>query len=366
MAGIGPVPWAAMMLADLGAEVIRVDRPEEGPLAGLSRMDPTGRGRKSLRLDLKQSQAREVMERLVARSAVLIEGFRPGVMERLGLGPDFCLGVNPSLVYGRMTGWGQSGPLAPTAGHDITYLAVTGTLSAIGTPDQPLPPLNFIADYGGGAMLLLVGVLAALDHSTRTGEGQVVDAAMVDGVALLGAMIRGGLAAGWWREGRQRNLLDGGAPFYRTYRTADDQFVAVGALEPQFYRRLLEGLGLAGADLPPQHDQEGWPELAARFEAVFAGRPLAHWVEVFSGSDACVAPVHTLAEALTDPHLRARSTFLESGGISQPAPAPRFSVTPPSTDGVPVPAGAHTRQVLDLLGYSEGEIIKLLAERTAS
>ena len=355
-----------MMLADLGADVIRIDRPEEGPLAALSRLDPTGRGRRSLRLDMKHPRAAEVMDRLLTRSSALIEGFRPGVMERLGLGPDYCLEVNPTLVYGRMTGWGQDGPLATTAGHDITYLAVTGTLSAIGTADRPLPPLNFIADYGGGAMLLLVGVLAALDHAARTGQGQVVDAAMVDGVALLGAMIRGGLAGGWWREGRQRNLLDGGAPFYRTYRTADDQFVAVGALEPQFYARLLEGLGLAEADLPSQQDEERWPELAARFQTVFSSLPLTHWIEVFAGSDACVAPVHSWDQALADPHLKARSTFFQAAGVNQPAPAPRFSVSAATTDGVPVPAGAHSRQVLDHLGYSEDDISKLFAERVAS
>jgi len=360
LAGIGPIPFAGMMLADLGADVVRVDRMEPGPLADLSTLDPTGRGRRSLVLDLKNPDGREVALRLVAQSQVLIEGFRPGVMERLGLGPGECLGVNPKLVYGRMTGWGQEGPRAGTAGHDITYLAVTGTLSAIGPASQPIPPLNLVADYGGGAMLLLVGVLAALDHVRRGGDGQVVDAAMVDGVSLLTAMTRGGMAAGWWEDRRQHNLLDGGAPFYRTYHTAEGGFVAVGALEPQFYLAFVKGLGLEGEDLPAQYDRSRWPELAERFAARIKEGTVADWEEVFEGTDACVVPVHSLTEALSDPHLTARETFMSVAGLIQPSPAPRFSQTLAVTDGVPTSIGSHTSEVLAELGYTIEEIGKLV------
>jgi alpha-methylacyl-CoA racemase len=365
LAGIGPVPFAGMMLADLGADVVRIDRPDPGPLAGWVETDPTGRGRRSIVLDLRQPGGVEVAERLVARSDILIEGFRPGVTERLGLGPDRCLELNPTLIYGRITGWGQEGPRANTAGHDIDYLAVTGALSAIGPAAQPLPPLNLVADYGGGAMLLVVGVLAALDEASRSGRGQVVDAAMVDGVALLTAVTRGGLAAGWWTDRRQSNLLDGSAPFYCAYRTADGGFLAVGALEPRFYAALLQGLGLGEEDLPEQYDRERWPELRARFEAVIAGEPLEHWLVVFAGSDACVAPVHSLTRALDDPHLRARGVFFEAAGLSQPSPAPRFSRTPAITDGRPVGPGADTAGLLAELGYQEGDISKLLGDAIA-
>ncbi|HUO46799.1 MAG TPA: CaiB/BaiF CoA-transferase family protein [Acidimicrobiia bacterium] len=362
LAGIGPVPFAGMMLADLGADVVRVDRPGGGALSGLSRLDPSGRGRRSVALDLKRPEGVKVVERLVRRSDIFIEGFRPGVVERLRLGPDRCLDLNPSLVYGRMTGWGQEGPLASTAGHDINYLARTGTLSAIGSEREPIPPLNLVADYGGGAMFLLVGVLAALDNAVRTGQGQVVDAAMVDGVALLSSIVRGGLAAGWWEDRRHSNLLDGAAPFYRTYRTSDARFLAVGALEPEFYSAWLSGVGLAGEDLPAQYDRDGWPILTARFGEVIASRPLADWMDVFAGSDACVAPVHSLVEALDDFHLRSRGVFVEAAGLIQPAPAPRFSATPSETDGIVVEAGAHTEEVLEELGYSNADIGKLIRD----
>jgi alpha-methylacyl-CoA racemase len=349
-----------MVLADLGADVVRVDRIEPGPLAGLSSKDPTGRGRRSLVLDLKHPEGRAVALRLVEQSEMLIEGFRPGVMERLGLGPDNCFGINPKLVYGRMTGWGQDGPRAGTAGHDITYMAVTGALSAIGPAEQPIPPLNLVADYGGGSMLLLVGVLAALDHVRRGGNGQVVDAAMVDGVSLLTAMTRGGLAAGWWEDHRHHNLLDGAAPFYRTYQTADGEFVAVGALEPQFYLAFVRGLGLEGEDLPDQYDRSGWPELSERFAARIKEHTVTEWEEVFAGTDACVEPVHSLTAALSDPHLVARRTFMSGAGLTQPSPAPRFSSTPATTDGLPIAVGSHTSEVLTDLGYTIGEIGKLV------
>lgn len=366
LAGIGPVPFAGMVLADLGADVIRVDRMEAGPLAGLSTRDPTGRGRRSIALDLKQPEGREVVMRLVARSQILIEGFRPGVMERLGLGPEPCLEVNPRLVYGRMTGWGQEGPRAATAGHDITYLAATGTLSAIGPADQPVPPLNLVADYGGGAMLALVGVLAALDLSRRTGHGQVVDAAMVDGVSLLMAMVRGGLAAGWWEDKRHHNLLDGAAPFYRTYRAADGGFIAVGALEPQFYAAFLKGLGIDPVDLPDQHDRSRWPELTELFARVISQKTVDECETIFAGTDACVARVHTLNGALAEPHLVARRTFMTADGLVQPAPAPRFSLTPATTDGIPVAIGGHTAEVLEELGFTDAEIGKLAAQRATT
>ena len=327
MAGIGPIPWAGMMLADLGAEVIRIDRIGPSALAGVVGEDPTQRSRRSIALDLKHSEATEVVLRLVDTANILIEGFRPGVMERLGLGPDVCLARKPDLVYGRMTGWGQDGPRAKTAGHDLNYLSLTGVLSAIGTTERSIPPLNLIGDYGGGAMLLLVGVLAA-ELAVRNGfPGQVVDAAMVDGVSLLASLVHGLLASGLWVDGREANLLDGGAPFYRTYRTADGGEIAVAALEPQFFSALVKGLGIGGIDLAAQHDRKAWPELTKRFSQVFGEQDREHWIEVFAGTDACVSPVWTWGESATDPHLTTRGTMVEVDGLRQAAPAPRFSAT---------------------------------------
>ena len=368
LAGIGPVPFAGMVLADLGAEVVRVDRPDPGPLAAVGAFDPTSRGKDSIVVDLKRAPGVEVVLRLADACDILIEGHRPGVAERLGLGPEECHARNPALIYGRMTGWGQTGPLAATAGHDINYLAVSGTLSAIGPADRPLPPLNLIADYGGGAMFLLVGILAALTHARSSGEGQVVDAAMVDGSALLASVIRGLFASGSWVERRESNLLDGGSPFYRTYRTRDDGFMAVGALEPQFFAALLAGLDLDPADLGDQYDRSGWEAMSARFEAAFGSRNRAEWVDRFAGSDACVSPVLTFSESLADSHLAARGTFVDIDGTSQPAAAPRFSRTSP-----PNPAGARptnrdestatTNRILETLGYSQEEIGMLRQER---
>jgi alpha-methylacyl-CoA racemase len=281
IAGIGPVPFAGMVLADLGAEVVRVDRPDPAPVARIGPYDPTARGKKGVVVDLKQKAGAEVVLRLAGACQILIEGHRPGVAERLGIGPEECFARNPALVYGRITGWGQSGPLAPIAGHDINYLAISGNLSAIGPPGRPYPPLNLVADYGGGAMLLLVGILAALVHARATGEGQVVDAAMVDGSALLASLFRGMIAGGSWVEGRESNLLDGGAPFYRTYRTRDGGFVAVGAIEPRFFAALLEGLEIDPAELPDQHDRPGWKTMAARFENEFDVRTRAELVARF-------------------------------------------------------------------------------------
>ncbi len=326
---IGPGPFAAMMLSDLGATVVRVERPDSA--RGMSG-DPLLRGRAAtLAIDLKHAAGAELVLRLAAGADILIEGFRPGVAERLGIGPDPCLQRNPRLVYGRMTGWGQTGPRAAESGHDIDYIAVAGALHPIGASEVvPPPPLNLVADFGGGGMLLVAGVLAALVERERSGSGQVVDAAMVDGAALLMAMHHGLLGAGLWSEARGDNLLDGGAPFYRCYRTADDRFVAVGALEPQFFADLLDGLGIDGGKLPAQYDRSGWPQWHEHLEAVFATRTRAEWTAAFAGSDACVAPVLTPSEAPLDPHLRHRGTFVTVSGVPQPAPAPRFSRSQPA------------------------------------
>ena len=346
LAGLGPGPHAGMMLADLGAEVIQLVRVGTEP----DPSDILNRGKSSVAIDLKHPEAADLALRLVAQADVLIEGFRPGVTERLGLGPEKCLEANPALVYGRVTGWGQSGPLADTAGHDIDYIAVSGALASIGPAAHPLPPLNLVGDFGGGSMLLVVGVLAAVVEARRTGKGQVVDAAMVDGSALLMAMHYGAMAGGWWEDGRARNLFDGSAPFYTTYTTSDDRFVAVGALEPHFYSELLDRLGLTGEDLPAQMDREGWPVLRARFSEVFAGRTMAEWERAFADSDACVSGVYTMTEAPLHPQLARRGTFIEVGGISQPSPAPRFSVTPAAIPG-PIPApGRDTDVVVASLG----------------
>jgi alpha-methylacyl-CoA racemase len=320
-------------------------------------------------VDLKQAAGVEVVRRMAGSAAVLIEGHRPGVAERLGVGPEDCLARNPALVYGRMTGWGQAGPLAATAGHDINYLALSGSLAAIGPASRPYPPLNLVADYGGGAMLLLIGVLSALLHARSTGEGQVVDAAMVDGSALLATVFRSLLAAGDWVEGRESNLLDGGAPFYRTYRTGDGGFLAVGALEPAFFSDLLEGLGIDPSDVADQYDRTGWAAMSARFEERFASLSRGEWLERFRGTDACVSPVLTFSESLADEHLRARRTFVEVDGIPQPAPAPRFSRTPARTPGPSVdrvvaqdPVAA-TDRLLGILGYNRAEIGMLRRKR---
>jgi alpha-methylacyl-CoA racemase len=327
IASIGPGPFAAMVLADLGATVVRIERP--GSVRGVSG-DPLLRGRAAVvAIDLKDSAGAELAGRLVDGSDVLIEGFRPGVAERLGIGPVECLGRNPRLVYGRITGWGQEGPRSQEAGHDIDYIALAGALQPIGPPDAPPPPpLNLVADFGGGGMLLVVGILAALTERSRSGAGQVVDAAMVDGSALLMAMHHGLAAAGLWSDARGDNVLDGAAPFYRCYRTADDRFMAVGALEPEFYAALLAGLGLDPTTLPAQYERKGWEATGRRIAEVFATRTRDEWTQHFSGTDACVAPVLTPLEAPRDSHLIARETFVPVGGVLQPAPAPRFGRTP--------------------------------------
>jgi alpha-methylacyl-CoA racemase len=326
LASIGPGPFCAMLLADLGAEVLAVDRPgaaQDGwPVL-------FARGRRRVGVDLKHPDGPGVVLDLVAGADALVEGFRPGVAERLGVGPDECLRRNPRLVYGRVTGWGQEGPLAGSAGHDIDYIALAGALHPIGPAGgPPVPPLNLLGDFGGGGMLLALGVVAALLEAARSGRGQVVDAAMVDGAALLTTQLHELLAAGLWTDHRGANLLDGAAPFYAVYETADGRHLAVGALEPRFYAELLVRVGLAADDLPPQLDRAGWPLLRERLAAVFLTRTRDEWCALLEGTDACVAPVLSLLEAPTHPHNRARATFVEVAGHPQPAPAPRFSRTP--------------------------------------
>src|SRR2546430_980954 len=344
-AAIGPVPFAGMMLADLGADVVRVDRATgDRPLEPHRILD---RGRRSVILDLKDPAGIEAVLRLVERSDVLVEGFRPGVAERLGIGPQPCRERNPALVYARMTGWGQDGPLARTPGHDINYLALSGALDAIGRADgPPVPPLNLLGDFAGGGLLLVTGILAALYERQRSGLGQVVDAAIVDGVASMMSMVLGMTAAGQWRPERGRNILDGGAPFYDVYACADGRYVAVGAIEERFYAALLAGLELDPGQLPQRFDPANWPALREVFAARFAARDRAGWLAVFDGTDACVTPVLTLAEAAGHPHLRARGTYRPEG----PAPAPRFSRTPAATPRPAPEPGEHTREVLAEFG----------------
>jgi alpha-methylacyl-CoA racemase len=360
LAGLGPAPYACMLLADLGAEVLRVDRPAPG--FGVPSADVTSRGRSSVAVDLKNPDAAEVVLRLVASADVLVEGLRPGVAERLGVGPDACLERNPRLVYARMTGWGQDGPLAPRVGHDINYAAITGALGAIGEPGRkPVPPLNLVADFGGGSMFLVTGILAALLERGTSGRGQVVDAAMVDGVTSLLAMTYGFRAGGGWSDERGTNLLDGGAPFYDTYACSDGRYVAIGALEPQFWALVVQTLGLV--DLPEQYDRDGWPTIRERLTQVFATRARDEWAEMFEPLDACVSPVLTLGEAPAHPHLAARGAVVDVDGVQQPGPAPRFSRTPGQVGRPPASAGADTRQALQAWGFSAAEVERLEADR---
>ncbi|WP_435296311.1 CaiB/BaiF CoA transferase family protein [Streptomyces sp. YPW6] len=345
LAGIGPGPFAAMLLADLGADVVRVDRPGGAGLGIDPAHDLTNRNKRSVVLDLKSDEGPARVLDLVERADILVEGYRPGVAERLGVGPEAALARNPRLVYGRMTGWGQDGPLADRAGHDIAYIALTGTLSMIGRPDEPpTVPANLVGDYAGGSLYLVVGVLAALQHARAHGEGQVVDAAIVDGAAHLATMIHGMLAAGSWQDRRGANLLDGGCPFYGAYATSDDGHMAVGPLEGRFYAEFARLLGIADA-FPDRWDLARWDDLRAAVTERFLSRTRAEWTEVFAGSDACVAPVLSLTEAPHHPHLAARSTFVEHGGRPQPAPAPRFSATPVSVRTGPALPGADTEAV---------------------
>ena len=359
---IGPGPFAGMLLADMGADVLLIDRPASSGL-GLERerwYDVMLRGRRSVTLNLKSEGGREAALELAARADALIEGFRPGVMERLGLGPDVALARNPRLVYGRMTGWGQYGPLAPRAGHDINYIALAGVLHAFGRKGEaPVPPLNLVGDFGGGGMLLGFGIVCALLDAQRSGKGQVVDAAMVDGASLLAAMFSGFLAAGRWREARGENILDTGAPWYEVYETADGKHVSIGALEPRFYEELLERLGLAEEPLPAQHERARWPELRARFAAAFRSRTRDQWCAAFEGSDACFAPVLSFSEARRHPHSVARGGYVRVGGVEQPAPAPRFSRSSVAVRGAPPERGQGGSQALTDWGFDEAGIARL-------
>ena len=358
LAGLGPAPFCGMVLADLGAEVVRVDRADMvvGGHTPSTRNDLLNRGKLSVGINLKSEDGRKVVLDMAETAEGLIEGFRPGVAERLGVGPDDVLARNRALVYGRMTGWGQQGPWSGMAGHDIDYIALSGVLHAIGETSRPIPPLNLVGDFGGGGMVLALGVVSGILRARISGEGQVVDAAMVDGSAVLSSMQHGLIAEGTWTPERESNLLDGGAPFYTTYETADDRHVAVGALEPQFFAALVEGLGLDPAGLPDQSDRSRWPEMRARFAEKFLERARDDWDRHFEGTDACVAPVLSLTEAASHRHNRARSAYVEVDGVNQPGPAPRFSGTPSGPLRSPVAPGADTDRVLDSLGYTEKEI----------
>ncbi|WP_158167634.1 CaiB/BaiF CoA transferase family protein [Mycolicibacterium smegmatis] len=346
LAGIGPGPHAAMILGDLGADVVRIERPGKGGGVPAGDRDAMLRNRRSVVADLKAPEGRDLVLQLVAKADVLIEGYRPGVTERLGLGPEDCAKVNERLIYARMTGWGQDGPRALQAGHDINYISLNGTLHAVGRKgERPVPPLNLAGDFGGGSMFLLVGILSALYERQASGKGQVIDAAMVDGSAVLMEMMWSFRANGMWSDERGTNMLDTGAPYYDTYETADGKYIAVGAIEPQFYAELLKGLGLDGADLPAQNDISRWPELREVFTKAFAAHDRAHWTKVFEGTDACTTPVLSFAEVLDEPHVAERNTFYDDEGNLQPMPAPRFSRTQP---GRPTPPqrGADTEAVL--------------------
>ena len=342
LAGIGPGPHAAMILGDLGADVVRIDRP------GAAGSDPMLRNRRFVIADLKSDEGRALVLKLVAKADVLIEGYRPGVTERMGLGPEDCAKVNERLIYGRMTGWGQTGPRSKQAGHDINYISLNGVLHAIGrVNERPVPPLNLVGDFGGGSMFLLLGILSALFERQTSGKGQVVDAAMIDGSSVLVQMMWGMRALGMWTDERGTNMLDTGAPYYDTYECADGRYVSVGAIESQFYAAMLAGLGLDPADLPAQNDRSRWPELRAKFTEVFASRDRDHWAKVFADSDACVTPVLAFGEVETEPHITERNTFYQTGGGLQPLPAPRFSRSSPDKPRPPGQPGADTEAVLN-------------------
>lgn len=357
MTGLGPAPFACMLLADLGAEVICIDRPLAGRSTSPENLvNVLRRGKKSIVLDMKRPASVQAVLRLLSTADVLIEGFRPGVMERMGLGPEVCLAHNPALVFGRMTGWGQTGPLAHAAGHDINYLALSGALHAIGTADKPIVPLNLVGDFGGGAMFLVAGVLSAVLHARQTGKGQVVDAAMTDGSALLMSMMYGFMASGHWKDERASNMLDGGAPFYDTYQCSDGKWVAIGSIEPQFYALLIEKSGLQGVDMTLQRDPSAWPEMKARLTQVFATRSRQEWCDIMEGTDVCFAPVLGMSEAADHPHNVARQTFSNLEGVLQPSPAPRFSQTHAQVAHPPVVTGANTMEILGNLGLTDQEI----------
>jgi alpha-methylacyl-CoA racemase len=365
LAGLGPAPFCAMVLADLGAEVIRLERTAMGdPRPGaVDRRLVLTRGRRAIGVDLKSPRGIELVLRMVADADVLLEGFRPGVLERMGLGPDTCHARNPRLIYGRITGYGQDGPLAQAAGHDINYISVAGALSPIGRRGEaPLPPLNLLGDFGGGGMLLALGVLAALHERSRSGLGQVVDAAMVDGAALLTTQLHEIRSLSAWSDERGTNFMDTGSHYYNVYETSDGRFVSVGAMEPHFYRAFMNGLGFADEDVPPQDDRTQWEALTSRVAEIIGRRSQAEWLDTFAGTDACVTPVLSLGEAPEHPHNRARGTFVDVDGRTTPAPAPRFSRTPTSTPPPTPAAGDHRTEDLLRWGITESEIAVLLED----
>jgi alpha-methylacyl-CoA racemase len=358
-AGIGPGPFCGMLLSDLGADVVRIDR-KSGKTGGVQTSGPkfsvTERGRRSVALDLKQPAAIEACLKLMEGADAVFEGFRPGVMERLGLGPEVALGRNRKLVYGRMTGWGQTGPYAKAAGHDMNYIAITGALDAIGTDDKPVPPLNLVGDFGGGALYLAFGLLAGVISARQTGQGQVIDCAMSDGAASLMAMFYGFKAMGLWQEGRRNNLLDGGAHFYDTYQCADGKWVSIGSIEPQFYALLLEKTGITDPEFANQMSRDHWPSLREKLAAVIATKTQSQWCELMDASDVCFAPVLSMDEAPRHPHNVARQTFVDVEGVIQPAPAPRFSATPGQIQGPPPGVGAHNDAALADWGFAAADI----------
>jgi alpha-methylacyl-CoA racemase len=362
LAGIGPGPFAGMLLSDMGADIVRVDRAQQVNPATFDKpnLEPLYRGRRSIGVDLKNPEGVELVLRLVEQADALIEGYRPGVTERLGLGPDACLARNPKLVYGRMTGWGQDGPMAQAAGHDINYIGLAGALAHFGREGgKPTPPINLVGDFGGGGMFMAFGVVCGILEARGSGKGQVLDVAMVDGSAILMTMMWGLKQIGFWDEELGVNVLDTGAPFYDTYETADGKFVALGSLEPQFYAELLQRLGLADDGLPAQMDRTGWHTLRERFAKVFKSKTRDEWDDILRGSDACYAPVLTMSEAANDEHIKARRTIIERDGVPQPAPAPRFSRTGPEVQRSAPWPGQHTDEALRDWGLGDSDVAKL-------
>ncbi len=360
LAGIGPGPFCAMLLNDMGADVIRIDRKTAGAPQKQSPADIASRGRRSIALDLKKPEAVEAVLKLTEQADILQEGFRPGVMERLGLGPDICLARNPKLVYGRMTGWGQTGPWAHAAGHDINYISLTGALAAIGGKDKPIPPLNLVGDFGGGALYLAMGMLAALFEAQRSGKGQVIDCAMTDGASSLMSMFFSMHQMGVWNLAREDNMLDGGAHFYGVYETADGKFISLGSIEPQFYALLCEKADLPEADFGNQHDRKNWPLMKEKLAAIIKQKTQTEWDEIMAATDICYAPILDMEEAYHHPHNQARETIIEEFGVKQPNVAPRFSRTPSKIQGAPPAfAGEHTQEVLSDWGFDEAGIAAL-------
>jgi alpha-methylacyl-CoA racemase len=362
LAGIGPGPFAGMLLSDMGADIVRIDRAQQVNPANFDKanLEPLYRGRRSIGVDLKNPDGVEAVLRLIEGADALFEGFRPGVTERLGLGPDVCLARNPKLVYARMTGWGQDGPMAQAAGHDINYIALAGALAHFGRAGgKPTPPINLVGDFGGGGMFMAFGIVCGILEAQRSGKGQVVDVAMVDGSAILMTMMWGLKAIGFWDEALGVNVLDTGAPFYDTYETSDGKFISLGSLEPQFYAELMDKTGLQAEGLPAQMDRAGWETLRSRFTELFKTKTRDEWDVILRGTDACYAPVLTMSEATNDPHMQARRTIVERDGVAQPAPAPRFSRTEPTIERSAPWPGQHTDDALASWGFSGDEITKL-------